>query len=84
VSYPYKEDIALTVSFTVLTFIARAWNEIKTLESLIPQGCVIALAVWAAGLGVWAVLSLKDQGRLSKLGIVAVIFATVGIVALAQ
>jgi hypothetical protein len=76
-----SREIALMVSLIVFALVARGWNEVRSLESSIPAICFAALAIWAIGVGIWAILELRDKGQLSKPALVGIIVIVIGIFA---
>ena len=62
----YAEEMALVFSIVVFALVLHSWETMKSLGSMVPLIAMAGFGLWAIGIMVWAILSLKDEGRLSK------------------
>jgi hypothetical protein len=62
----YVEEATLVFSIFVLSVVLKGWDAMKVFDSVVPLIAIAGFGLWAFGLMTWAIISLKEEGRLSK------------------
>jgi hypothetical protein len=62
----YAEEITLVLSIAVLDLVIHGWATMKSFGSIVPLIAMAGFGLWAFCLMSWAIISLKDEVRLSK------------------